>query len=73
MATHLGGDAAGDPHRADRVPGRRRPVAAGYVDSLARPGGNVTGFMTYEYSLSGKRLEPRDRVFELRWAEIAER
>jgi putative ABC transport system substrate-binding protein len=32
------------------------PVAAGFVDSLARPGGNATGFMTYEYSLSGKWL-----------------
>ena len=30
------------------------PVAAGYVDSLARPGGNVTGFMNFEYSFSGK-------------------
>ncbi len=33
------------------------PVGAGFVDSLARPGGNVTGFMAFEYSLSGKRLE----------------
>jgi ABC-type uncharacterized transport system substrate-binding protein len=33
------------------------PVAAGYVDSLARPGGNVTGFMNFEYSFSGKWLE----------------
>jgi putative ABC transport system substrate-binding protein len=33
------------------------PVAAGYVESLARPGGNVTGFMNYEYSLAGKWLE----------------
>jgi len=33
------------------------PVAAGFVDSLARPGGNVTGFMNYEYSMSGKWLE----------------
>jgi putative tryptophan/tyrosine transport system substrate-binding protein len=33
------------------------PVAADFVDSLARPGGNATGFMTYEYSLSGKGLE----------------
>ena len=33
------------------------PVAAGFVDSLARPGGNATGFMSYEYSLSGKLLE----------------
>jgi len=33
------------------------PVGAGFVDSLARPGGNATGFMNYEYSLSGKWLE----------------
>src|SRR6516165_8203159 len=33
------------------------PVGGGFVDSLARPGGNVTGFMVYEYSLSGKWLE----------------
>lgn len=33
------------------------PVAAGFVDTLARPGGNVTGFMNFEYSLSGKWLE----------------
>src|SRR5712691_2636591 len=33
------------------------PVGAGFVDSLARPGGNATGFMTYEYGLSGKWLE----------------
>jgi putative tryptophan/tyrosine transport system substrate-binding protein len=30
------------------------PVGAGFVDSLARPGGNATGFMNFEYSLSGK-------------------
>jgi putative tryptophan/tyrosine transport system substrate-binding protein len=33
------------------------PVAAGFVDSLARPGGNATGFMLFEYSISGKWLE----------------
>src|SRR5207253_8214653 len=33
------------------------PVGAGFVDSLARPGGNATGFMTAEYSMSGKWLE----------------
>jgi putative ABC transport system substrate-binding protein len=33
------------------------PVGAGFVDSLARPGGNITGFMLSEYSLSGKWLE----------------
>jgi putative tryptophan/tyrosine transport system substrate-binding protein len=33
------------------------PVGAGYVDSLARPGGNATGFLSFEYSISGKWLE----------------
>jgi putative tryptophan/tyrosine transport system substrate-binding protein len=33
------------------------PVGAGYVESLARPGGNATGFAIYEYSISGKWLE----------------
>jgi ABC-type uncharacterized transport system substrate-binding protein len=33
------------------------PVGAGFVDSLARPGGNATGFMMFEYNLSGKWLE----------------
>ena len=30
------------------------PVGAGYIDSLARPGGNATGFINFEYSLAGK-------------------
>ena len=33
------------------------PVGAGFVDSLARPGGNATGFIAFEYSMSGKWLE----------------
>jgi putative tryptophan/tyrosine transport system substrate-binding protein len=33
------------------------PVGAGFVDSLSRPGGNATGFMQFEYSLTGKWLE----------------
>src|SRR6516162_4195368 len=33
------------------------PVGAGFVDSLARPGGNTTGFMSYEFSIGGKWLE----------------
>jgi putative ABC transport system substrate-binding protein len=32
------------------------PIGAGFVGSLARPGGNATGFMAFEYSLSGKWL-----------------
>jgi len=33
------------------------PVGAGFVETLARPGGNATGFTPYEYSISGKWLE----------------
>ena len=33
------------------------PVGAGFVNNLAHPGGNVTGFMIFEYSMSGKWLE----------------
>jgi putative tryptophan/tyrosine transport system substrate-binding protein len=33
------------------------PVGGGMVDSLARPGGNATGFTSLEYGLSGKWLE----------------
>jgi putative ABC transport system substrate-binding protein len=33
------------------------PVGSGFVDSLAQPGGNATGFMQFEYGLSGKWLE----------------
>jgi putative ABC transport system substrate-binding protein len=33
------------------------PVGAGFVDSLARPGGNATGFTSFEFSTSAKWLE----------------
>ena len=33
------------------------PVGAGFVDSLARPGGNATGFIQFEYGIGGKWLE----------------
>ena len=33
------------------------PVGAGFVESLARPGGNATGFITFEYGIGGKWLE----------------
>jgi putative ABC transport system substrate-binding protein len=54
------------------------PVGAGYVESLARPGGNVTGFAGQEYAVSGKSIEllkeivPRlTRVAVLRDSAIA--
>src|SRR5260370_39543162 len=34
-----------------------RPVGNGHVESLARPGGNTTGFIQFEYSLAGKWME----------------
>src|SRR5258705_172628 len=57
-----GGSTAGPLLQATRTvpivfPVAGDPVGAGFVDSLARPGGNATGFMSYEYSLSGKWLE----------------
>ena len=33
------------------------PLGSGFVESLSRPGGNATGFMMFEYNLSGKWLE----------------
>src|SRR5207253_10848158 len=33
------------------------PVGAGYVESLARPGGNITGFTPFEYGIGAKWLE----------------
>jgi hypothetical protein len=33
------------------------PVGAGFVDSLARPGGNITGFTGYEYGIGAKWVE----------------
>src|SRR2546430_11760974 len=38
------------------------PVGAGYVASLARPGGNATGFTPFEYGLSGKWLELLNQI-----------
>ena len=33
------------------------PVGGGFIESLARPGGNATGFIDFEYGISGKWLE----------------
>ena len=42
------------------------PVGAGLVDNLARPGGNTTGFMEFEYSLSGTtELRAKNRAWVL--------
>jgi putative ABC transport system substrate-binding protein len=38
------------------------PVGAGFVNSLARPGGNITGFLGYEYGMSAKWLELLKKV-----------
>jgi putative tryptophan/tyrosine transport system substrate-binding protein len=38
------------------------PVGAGLVNSFTRPGGNATGFMAFEYSLSAKWLELLKRI-----------
>jgi putative ABC transport system substrate-binding protein len=58
----LGSSAVGPLRRATRtVPivftAVADPVGAGFVESLARPGGNITGFTPYEYSIGGKWLE----------------
>jgi putative tryptophan/tyrosine transport system substrate-binding protein len=54
------------------------PVGAGYIESMARPGGNATGFLQFEYSLSGrwlgllKEIAPQvTRVAVLRDADIS--
>jgi putative tryptophan/tyrosine transport system substrate-binding protein len=44
------------------VPGATDPVATGWVESLARPGGNVTGFAFSELSMFGKGLEMLKRI-----------
>jgi putative tryptophan/tyrosine transport system substrate-binding protein len=38
------------------------PVGAGFVETLARPGGNVTGFVSFEYSMAGKWLETLTQI-----------
>ena len=42
-----------DPHGANRVHASPRSGWSGFVDSLARPGGNVTGFTVFEYGMAG--------------------
>ena len=37
--------------------GLQNPVAGGFVEALARPGKNITGFTNYEFSMGGKWLE----------------
>lgn len=54
LARQRGGLMAARCPSAGRWP---RAVAAGFVDSLAKPRGNVSGFMTAEYGVAGKWLE----------------
>jgi putative ABC transport system substrate-binding protein len=44
------------------VPGTVDPVGTGWVESLARPGGNVTGFTAFELSVFGKILETLKQI-----------
>jgi putative tryptophan/tyrosine transport system substrate-binding protein len=44
------------------IPGSSSPVEAGYIKSLARPGGNVTGFATLELSIIGRILETLKQI-----------
>jgi putative ABC transport system substrate-binding protein len=47
------------------------PVGAGFVESLARPGGNITGFAYYEYGMSAKWLELlKEMVPQLKQAAV---
>ncbi len=48
---------AGDPRYSNRIPASIDPVGSGLIESMAQPGGNVTGFTQFEYSLAGKWLE----------------
>ena len=52
-----GGVAKAVVHRPYRVLGVSDPLSAGFVPSMARPGGNITGFSNFEYAISGKWLE----------------
>ena len=44
------------------IPGAADAVGTGYIESLARPGGNVTGFATMEFSVIGKILETLKQI-----------
>ena len=44
------------------IPGSSTPVEAGFIKSLARPGGNVTGFATLELSVIGRILETLKQI-----------
>jgi putative tryptophan/tyrosine transport system substrate-binding protein len=44
------------------IPGATDPVGQGYIESLARPGGNVTGFATIEFAVLGKILETLKQI-----------
>jgi ABC-type uncharacterized transport system substrate-binding protein len=59
----------------DRIPivfaASGNPMATGYIESLAHPGGNVTGLSVMDYELSGKRLELITEVLRKKTSRIA--
>ncbi len=65
-ATSMGPVIAGDPDIPIVFVNVADPVGAGYAESLARPGGNATGFMAFEYSLSGNGWNCSSKS-HLRW------
>jgi putative ABC transport system substrate-binding protein len=42
------------------------PIGAGFVDSLARPGGNITGFTQFDYNIAAKWLAPHTSAFGIK-------
>ena len=57
MAPRPGAFAAGARTKPIVFPVVVDPIGAGFVDSLARPGGNATGFMSVEFGIGGKWLD----------------
>jgi glycolate oxidase iron-sulfur subunit len=52
----------GEPDMARQAAGAADAIGSGYIESLARPGGNVTGFATMEFSVIGKILETLKQI-----------
>src|SRR5262245_20566791 len=53
--------------------GLQNPVAGGFVEALARPGKNITGFTNYEFSMGGKWLEILKGIAPADFADVESR